>query len=306
MTEFIAALAGLVGRVDLFWLTPLVVVVLAHFLAEPSRWRVYLHRHTGIAWSGLLQVFSLTALVGYVLPAKLGLPMRLLLLRSRFGLTMGAISTLLMLDGLLYYACWAVAALAGLPWAVGMNWGDGRAMALMAATLFGATLLLLVLLRHPDRLPFGLATRLKSVQQYICVTLDSLRGWPLYATAVITALDIASHVLRHGVLLAMFGYQLPLAGLYATTTLSIFAGLISLMPMGLGGYDLVLVLLLQSNGIPLADAVAVAVANRLAGLAVSVGLGAWGGLALGLGAWNRREWTRLAEKAAAEGGREGR
>lgn len=306
MTELIAVLDSLADRVDMRWLLPLGGVVMIHFFAEPSRWRVYLDRHPDIAWSGLLQVFSLTALVGYLLPAKLGLPMRLLLLRRCFGLTLGGISALMVLDGVLYYASWAAAALIGLPWAVGLSWSDGRAVTLLAVALLGAALFLVAMLRNQARLPTQLAEWLGAARRHVGAAMDTLRGWPLYAAVAITLLDILSHVLRHGVLLAMFGHQLPLSSLFSVTALSIFAGLVSLMPMGLGGYDLMLVLLLQSKGISVADAVAVAVVNRLAGFAISSMLGAWGGMALGLGAFNRREWGRLAETAMTERWRKGK
>jgi len=161
------------------------------------------------------------------------------------------------------------------------------------------------LLRYSARLPAGLASKIGTVRQRCSEALQfatgALTGWSLLASAAITGLDIAGHTLRHGILLAMLGQSLPLPNLFATTTLSIFAGLISLMPMGLGGYDLMLVLLLKMNGIPASEGLAVAVANRMANLVMSIMLGGWGGAALGIGTLNRRALARLASSPASDG-----
>jgi uncharacterized membrane protein YbhN (UPF0104 family) len=110
----------------------------------------------------------------------------------------------------------------------------------------------------------------------------------LSAGAIVFA-DIISNVLRHWALLAMLGYHLAWDTLFVITSVSIFAGLASLMPAGLGGYDAVLVLLLVKSSIPLEAAILVTVFNRMGTILVSAVLGVIAGYRLGLNPF-KRDW----------------
>lgn len=301
MSELAASLAALAGRIEPLWLLPLALVVFAHFLAEPMRWRVYLRARAAHATGTLVRIFSLAALVGYTLPAKLGLPLRIVLLRRYFSLPLATVSALLVLDGVLYYAAWAAAALIGLPWAAANGWTPERAWILAAVLLLVMSAAAAGLACRPALLPAFLRSRLHRIilrhAEGVRIAVSMIDRRALGTAAAVNALDLLGHTLRHGVLLALIGHGLRVPELFAITSLSIFAGLISMMPMGLGGYDLTLIFLLKLHGIPVADALSVALANRAANLAMSLVLGSWAGAGLGLGAFNRRALARVAANA---------
>ncbi len=298
MHELAAGLAALAGRIEPAWLVPLAAVVFAHFLAEPLRWRTYLRaRTTGT----LMRIFSLAALVGYALPAKLGLPLRIVLLRRHFPLPLATVSALLVLDGVLYYGAWAAAALIGLPWAAANGWKPDGAWILAAVLLLAMSAAAVGLACRPQRLPASIRSRLHRLivrhAEGVRIAVSMIDRRALGSAAAVNALDVLGHTLRHGVLLALIGQSLSAPELFAITSLSIFAGLVSMMPMGLGGYDLTLIFLLKLHGIPVADALSVALANRAANLAMSLSLGSWAGAGLGLGALNRGSLARIAAEA---------
>lgn len=298
LSSWSAAADALAGRVDLQWTLPAALAVLAHYLAEPTRWHLYLGRKGITQWRRLFQIFSFTAFVGYLLPAKLGLPLRIVLLQRQFGLGLVAVSTLLGLDAVIYYAGWAIAAAAALPWATAFDFRQWQAILIVGAALTAAAVLLALALRHPDIWPAAMRGRMHRLRGLVGEMLRGRNGVPerrvLAAAAAVAALDIAGQVLRHVALLAMVGHHLPLSAVFAATALSIFAGLISMMPMGLGGYDVVMILLLGLHGVPLPDALAVVLANRAANLAVSAIVGVPSGAAMGIGAFARGSLTRLA------------
>jgi len=129
----------------------------------------------------------------------------------------------------------------------------------------------------------------------ICVALSPRI---LVLAAMIVAADIASQVARHAALLEMFDVHLSWAQIFTVVALSFFAGLASLMPLGLGGYDVTLVYLLTQAGVPSHTGVAIVVANRLGSILVSIVLGGWSGWTLGVNplrtAWLRKGPTKEA------------
>lgn len=309
MERISQSIVAIIDRFDAAWLLPLMLIVLIHYFAEPARWRLYLGNRlpTG-SYQTLFQIFSLTAMVGYMLPAKLGLPLRIVLLRRQFDLALTNTVALLALDGSLYYAAWAVAALLGIPWLVGLGWTEQKALLSAGALLILAVVIGAAIRRYPQIVPDSLRLKLNALMTRFKVGLDTIAHATsrrvILASLAITGADITSHVVRHGVLLAMFGHALEWQALFATSTVSIFCGLISLMPMGLGGYDLAIVLLLTQQGIPAADAVAVAVTNRLANIAVGTVLGMAGGTRLGLNAFNRRALVKLTSQQTVNSGKQ--
>jgi len=79
---------------------------------------------------------------------------------------------------------------------------------------------------------------------------------------------------------------------FVITTVSIFTGMISMMPMGLGGYDAMLVLLLMQYSIEPEYAVSIAIINRLTILFISIVSGIYGGTQLELNPF-KTQWRKL-------------
>ncbi len=309
MEDVFPSVATIIDRFDAAWLLPLAIIVLIHYFAEPARWRIYLGKKLPKGnYLCLFHIFSVTAMVGYMLPAKLGLPLRIVLLRRQFDLALANTVALLAFDGTVYYAGWAAAALLGIPWLVGLGWTEQKAILSAGILLLFSIVIGVAIYRYPQIVPIGLRLRMRALMERFRIGLDTIShatSWTaILASLAITGADIMSHVVRHGVLLAMFGHALAWPALFATSTASIFFGLISLMPMGLGGYDLAIVLLLTQQGIPATDAVAIALANRLANVAVGIFLGIVGGTNLGMNAFNRRALVKLTSQQATDPGKQ--
>lgn len=277
------------------WAIPLAAVVAFHFLAEPARWRLYLCESAAAGFLRLVHIFSLTAFIGYTMPLKMGLPVRIWLLRTRAGMPLTQVTSVLLLDGLLFYAAWGVSAGATLLlFASHLQLGAGmlRAVVGAAAGLLAGVALWLAWSRRARSAPRdGRIGRWIARLDFFHQAARETPPAALLAAVVMVGLDIASHVLRHWLLLAMCAVSLEPGAVALVACVSIFVGLVSLMPMGLGGYDVTLVLLLSQLGVPAEVGVMVALLNRLATIAVGSALGIWGGLALGLNPL-RREWVR--------------
>jgi len=86
-------------------------------------------------------------------------------------------------------------------------------------------------------------------------------------------IDIVIYGLRHTVILAAMGIDASIYKVTLLVSLSIVAGFVSLMPMGIGGYDLSLVLLLSSAGIPGEQALMVPLVHRFFMMGTGIILG---------------------------------
>jgi uncharacterized protein (TIRG00374 family) len=85
--------------------------------------------------------------------------------------------------------------------------------------------------------------------------------------------DIFFYGIRHSLILTGLGVQCPLVSVTLIVAISIFAGFVSLMPLGLGGYDLSLVFLLTLIGVPKELALVVPVINRIVMIGAGLILG---------------------------------
>ncbi len=297
--SFWTQLLDVFDRIDLLYLIPFLAFVALHFLAEPLRWKIYLGGWRRTPYGLLLNIFNLTGFLSYTLPLKMGIPVRIFLLNKHLGLQLTSIAGVLALDGLIYYGGWAVAALGGFYLLVDLNIfskGQLSVMRLIPVVLVLAVLAFLArkrLIAMLFRLP-GIARLADRLSQALAI-IDQI-DWPrLLFAAAIVATDIASNVLRHWALLAMFGYHLPWNSLFVITTVSVFAGMASLMPAGLGGYDAVLIFLLVKSSVPLEIAILVAVCNRIGTILISAVLGISAGLQLDLNLF-KRDWDNAAAK----------
>lgn len=268
------------------------VFVVIHFLSEPLRWNLYLSFPSS-SIKLLTQIFSLTAFSTYILPLKLGLPLRLWLLKSHTSQSISTLTGLMLFDGLLYYCMWGISVLITLPGIqhiIHNNLIPYRTLVLSVIFFFVFTLTILFFLARKTRSaasPHN-ATKASRISQLRKLLVNFSKQSRLLGKKtvilgiVICTIDILSHVFRHWALLTFLGQDIALPVIAAISCLSLFAGLITMMPMGLGGYDVTLVLLLTQVGVSSEIAVAIPVLNRLGNIMVSTLLGVWGGWKLGI------------------------
>jgi len=265
-------ISGLLSKLKLPFLLGAFILTLFHFMLEPLRWRIYLHgnRNAGaVQYGKLLSLFSVTALVTYVFPAKLGLPVRMYLLKTQMNLGLAFVATLMAMDGLLSYVIW------GIP-AVIYFLSDGRAVFhkglvvyLVAAACLG---ILLFIWRRKAGKVFDLLRK----------SVGSVGKTPLVLCAMIFVVDIVGFVLRHGLILYAAEAKINLIKLGFITTVSIFAGFLSMIPMGMGAYDASLIFLLSQSGIPHEVSLMVPVVNRAGNILASLVLGIPSSYAMGI------------------------
>lgn len=291
-------------QTEWMYVLPLFLVTLVHFLAEPWRWYFYLKPVARVAYVPLFHVFSLTALLSYALPIKLGTPARIFLLERQTGLGYAVVSSGLVVDGLLYYGGWALCAALALPVVMSHGLGPDILPGLVAAGM--ALVLVVALTMHyfPRLIPPSWRERIKARFSASVAAFHAFHSGltprVLLGAMLIVLVDILFQAVRHGLILSLLSHPLPwlLAG--AIAVISVFVGLLSMMPMGLGGYDLALVALLVAAGVPVELAVTVAVINRIAGIAVSVVLGLWAARQLRLNPFDRAWWGRLRRQSSIE------
>lgn len=262
-----------------FWLLIALVTAFIHFLAEPIRWKIYLPGNNFI-FKRFLAIFSFTALSGYLLPFKLGIPFRIYLLRGKANIEISSILALLTIDGFIYYGCWSLATLLSIFLGPKFNFSKPQlphnnyieaAILVLAILLTG--LFIKKILRKTSN---GLKTIQKSINTIKTVPLKQYSF-----NCVLIAIDIGGHILKHYALFVLLSHPLSLGQTSVIVCVSFTTGLFSMMPMGLLGYDATMIFLSQQAGIPIEHALLIPIINRSTNLFFSTGLGIWGGFQLG-------------------------
>ncbi|MCP4420322.1 MAG: hypothetical protein GY805_27265 [Chloroflexi bacterium] len=256
--------------------------VFLHFAIEPFRWVVYLKKWDRGSLFTLLYIFSSTAFFSYVLPAKLGIPLRFWLIKRYQKLGAAVAGIYMVADSAMIMGSWAFASLmVGGDFAVEIVRQNLNRFAENRAVI-GLLLAALALLSLGGL--FIIRKRKKNIRESFETAWQTLSVWQLIATVFLFALDIASYVFRHGlIILLVGGPQIGWANIAAITVLSIFAGFVSAMPMGLVGYDATIIFLLTQQGVGVETAALVPIINRAANLLVSVALGVPSAFKLGIG-----------------------
>lgn len=278
------------------WAAVLVVaaawsVALLHFVMEPWRWKLaYLPASENRNdWKKIRDSLYCTAFATYLLPFKLGLPLRVALLRGSARLDLKYIAAVLALDGLISLAAWSLLA-AVCVWIAALRWQPPTyvwiAGALGAAGLGG-----ILLFRR------SLRGRLAGRWREAMVAFS--HPWLRIAKAsVIVALDILSYGVRHALLVFLVtGNPEDLLPGGAVGIVATFAGIVSGLPMGLVGYDATLVALLGVAGVPVEYALFVALINRGLNIGSAVLLGVPASARLGMGSRIPSILARLKELA---------
>jgi uncharacterized protein (TIRG00374 family) len=131
----------------------------------------------------------------------------------------------------------------------------------MGAILFVKPSLIDPLLR---RLPFQkLALRLVRFSETVQTGFRSVSLWRLGGVALLLSLNVAAATTRLYLVLLILGQMVSWPALLAVLAISITAGNISMIPMGLGVRDASLTLLLVQLGVPNEVALSVTVIQRL-------------------------------------------
>ena len=261
------------------WFGVILVLTLIHFLAEPLRWQVYLGGGIIKRCVSFFHIFSCTAFLSYVLPAKLGLPLRYWLIVRQQNLQASTVGLFMAIDGALGLLLWAVSSLV-------LGWGLVYSMAVKYIPIRDTDSWIVFIVA--GLLSLGLAwfsgrKRWGSWRSKLEIGLSQVRLMQLAQATFLFVLDIGGYIARHAAILAAL--SAPFIGwqeIASVTVLSIFSGFLCMLPMGLVGYDAVIVLLLRQYGISVEIAVMVPLINRSSNLLLSAILGVPSVLKLGL------------------------
>lgn len=256
------------------------VCVAVHFLIEPIRWAIYLRKSDKQSLLSLLYIFSSTAFFTYILPAKMGLPFRFWLISKFQQVKKTTTGIFMAVDSALTIGMWtSVSLFLGGEFAlriVSKNINKLQAymtiqVAILGCVIGTALCLIAWKLRH-------------KLQKYFLTARDELRSWQLFFFILLFTVDIGSYVVRHFFIIMMLPMD-PLSWWTITTIsiVSIFAGFVSTMPMGLVGYDATVIFLLNQQGVSFEIAVLVPVINRIANIIVSIVMGIPSAYKLGIG-----------------------
>ena len=133
-------------------------------------------------------------------------------------------------------------------------------------------------------------------------SLEPVSVQAVLGALVVLAVDIAGYVLRHGAILQALGTDIDLPSLAFATVASITAGFLSMLPMGLGAYDVALIFLLSSFSVPVEVAVIVPLFNRAGNILVSVLMGLPASYATGVSLLTLRRRFNVQSPTGPEAG----
>jgi len=247
-------------------------MALGHFLFEPSRWWIVFRGRNPATLRGYVATFGMTALLSYTMPLKMGLPTRMLLLKRLMREKAVVVGAVLAFDSFVYYVAWGLAAVIAGVLYVGLNPIGVRPSPLTvvgAAIAIGSVLVLGVAWLRRS----GARHRLRSMWLQI---KELLTPGTVSWIAGLVVVDVVTQCVRHWAIATLLGISISPWRLAAITVASLFSGMASFLPLGLGAYDGVMVALLVGESIPLALAALVPIVNRGVSLVVAGILGVWG------------------------------
>lgn len=271
------------GEGPVGWSAGLVVLVFAfgltrfHFLMEPMRWRAAYLPASGkeINPKSVRDVLYCTSLATYLLPFKIGIPMRLGMLRQMAGLDLSFVAAILAFDAVVSLCVWAGAAMLS-AWFAAMHWQFEGVLWLGAA---GIAIAIPVMMVARKWLTAELTRRWHAV---VGLIRDLRRS--VGVSSLILAGDVGSYWMRHALLIFLTTGSIRMMAIGgAAGVMATFAGIVSGMPMGLVGYDATLIALLGAAGVRMDQALAIAVINRGLTFVAAVTVGVPAGIRLGLG-----------------------
>jgi uncharacterized protein (TIRG00374 family) len=220
---------------------------------------------TTFAQTYLVLTASLSA--NYVTPIRVGIPLRIFLYKHFMGIPIStgtALITVEVMVGMLTPAFVAIAGIALIFPALGLK----VPIILISALVVGLLFVLQVRVEnfHPyfARVPFSNAvTQLIHFVKRVQGALRQLPAAKLLGVVVLDLLILGVQTIRLWLVLSILGFGVSPLALLAVLTISLTAGNLSMIPMGLGVRDASFTLLLTQLGIPSEIALAAAVIQRL-------------------------------------------
>lgn len=275
--------------------------VMLNFSNEPLRWWFLFSNKTTLKYKEWLGLFNVTALFGYLLP-KFGFPLRLYFIHTKTGLDFSQISSGILVDSLVGYATWTIAAGMSLMLLITTESNLSNFQAKISDSQVGIFLIvpiILILLLAIFYILIRLSKKAKLLKKMLD-TLKSFQSKQLLLIILITLVDIAFQIGRHNTLVWAFGCEISILDMGIIVIISCLFGMLSFMPMGLGGYDVTLIFGLTQLSIPLNIATLVVVTNRAASFLVCFLLGLYGASSLRIQWWNFSYYKKIAMKSAKE------
>jgi uncharacterized protein (TIRG00374 family) len=288
----IELISSLPSKIDFLYLPVALIAMFVHFFLEPLRWHIYVSKLFKLDYKRIFSIFSLTALVSYLLPMKMGIPTRIFLLRIKAKINIVQSTSLLMLDGIINYTCWGIAAAVSLCLIIKQDLFKNSLASFVALSIIVLLFLYFIWKKRQLIFPAELRKVINDNNGGVKQLISSIDHPLIFKALLIMPIDIGSHIVHHWAIFSMLGINLEWSAIFVITTVCVFTGLISMMPMGLGGYDAMLILLLTQYSIEPEYAISIAVINRLSSLAISFATGIYGGFQLEMNPF-KTKWRKL-------------
>jgi uncharacterized membrane protein YbhN (UPF0104 family) len=272
----------------------IIFLTLCHFGNEPLRWWLILKaRWPDLSLTRIYHTITATSVISYGIPMHFGMPMRLVMAKKILGIDYAAASALLVIDSFFLYGAWFLAG------AVGMaillpQWGLGMSIGIAVVILTGGVGLVFVA-RH-DWQRWHRYPQFSGAVGCFSSGLQMLSRKAAIGNTILLGTDIFIYGMRHTLILSCLGMDCSLLQVILIVSMSVFAGFASLMPLGLGGYDLSLIFLLIMIGVPRETAFAVPIINRITMVSAVAFMGSISAGRLGL-TWHK---IRVMEKEGAK------
>jgi len=258
--DFKVALSILQNQLTLKLTAAIMVFTLLHFGNEPMRlWLILKKVHFNVPLGRIYHTITAIALISYIFPVHAGFPARLAMAKKILTLDYVKASAILVIDSLVIYGAWASVAIVGVIMLL-PSWKSPIIMTVSGVAIIGLIGFALLVHYAPDHLAC-FPWLLKYVQRF-SGALRSVSRNVVILNSLLVISDIFFYGVRHALILAALGTQLSLLKVTLIVAISIVAGFVSLMPFGLGGYDISLIFLFTLFDVPHEVAVAVPIINR--------------------------------------------
>jgi uncharacterized membrane protein YbhN (UPF0104 family) len=249
----------------------IVLFALICFFNEPLRWRSILKTHfPSVSFSKIYHLLTATALISYTFPARSGLPVRFFMTKKILGLDYVTVGALLIVDSLLFYTSWFVVAVIG---GIVLIPHNRILTGIAGLVLITSGFIFLFIVTRADWSRLSRLQKLSNFASRLSSGLQMMTVRVGLTNTLLLACDILFYGIRHMLILIGLGVKCPLLLVTLVVAISIFAGFVSLMPLGIGGYDLSLVFLLTLIDVPRELALAVPIINRISMIGVGLILG---------------------------------
>lgn len=240
------------------------LIVFFHFFLEPLRWYLYTKETPTeaspieIRFATVFSVLSATALFSYTMPFKLGLPTRIYLMKVYFGLGVKRIIYILAVDGFINLAIWGFFGAICFIYLLPISDIADHYVYVLAGVVIVAIVAY-----------FGRNSLLNIARPLLDREYEVSKKTIGLSASLVTA-DVIGFGLRHFAIFLFLGLPMTFLDAFLIGILSVFAGIASTLPMGLGAYDATLIFLLTRHGIPLDVASLAPILNRILNLLSSM------------------------------------